>query len=129
MTKPKEILNSSDYSNYRNVRAAAVLFIFLSVFLVIGGLALLLAPPEPEQQKPVPPAVAFGLTVAGLAGVVAGVAIRRANRRLTPLIYTVGFIYLLYFPIGTIVSAVLLRGLARYLNSADEVKNAASPAS
>ena len=64
-----------------------------------------------------------------MAGVVAGVAIRRANRRLTPLIYTVGFIYLLFFPIGTIVSAVLLRGLARYLNSADEVKNAASPAS
>lgn len=55
MAKPKEILNPADYSNYRNVRAAAGLYIFLSVFLVLGGIALLLSSPEPEQQKPVPP--------------------------------------------------------------------------
>lgn len=129
MTTAKEILNPADYSNYRNVRAAAVLYIFLSVFLVLGGIALLLSSPEPEQQKPVPPVVAIGLTAAGVAGFVAGLAIRRGNRRLTPLIYTVGFLYLIYFPIGTIVSVVVLRGLARYLNSADEVKNAATLAS
>ena len=129
MTNAKEILNPADYSNYRNVRAAAVLYIFLSVFLVLGGIALLLSSPEPEQQKPVPPVVAIGLTAAGVAGFVAGLAIQRGNRRLTPLIYTVGFLYLIYFPIGTIVSVVVLRGLARYLNSADEVKNAATPAS
>ncbi|PAW81396.1 MAG: hypothetical protein B9S33_16710 [Pedosphaera sp. Tous-C6FEB] len=129
MGKPKEILNPADYSNYRNVRAAAVLYIFLSVFLVLGGIALLLSSPEPEQPKPVPPVVAIGLAAAGVAGFVAGLAIRRGNRRLTPLIYTVGFLYLIYFPIGTIVSVVVLRGLARYLNSADEVKNAATPAS
>lgn len=129
MTNAKEILNPADYSNYRNVRAAAVLYIFLSVFLVLGGIALLLSSPEPEQQKPVPPVVAIGLAAAGVAGFVAGLAIRRGNRRLTPLIYTVGFLYLIYFPIGTIVSVVVLRGLARYLNSADEVKNAATPAS
>lgn len=129
MGKPKEILNPADYSNYRNVRAAAVLYIFLSVFLVIGGIALALSTPEPEQQKPVPPAVAIGLAAVGVAGIVAGLAIRRANRRLTPLIYTVGFLYLLYFPIGTIVSIVVLRGLARYLGSADAVRDAATPAS
>lgn len=129
MTTAKETLNPADYSNYRNVRAAAVLYIFLSVFLVLGGIALLLSSPEPEQQKPVPPVVAIGLTAAGVAGFVAGLAIRRGNRRLTPLIYTVGFLYLIYFPIGTIVSVVVLRGLARYLNSADEVKNGATPAS
>lgn len=73
--------------------------------------------------------MALGLTAAGVAGFVAGLAIRRGNRRLTPLIYTVGFLYLLFFPIGTIVSVVVLRGLARYLDSADEVKRVASPAS
>lgn len=129
MAKPKEILNPADYSNYRNVRAAAVLYIFLSVFLVIGGIALVFSSPEPEQPKPVPPAVAVGLAAVGVAGIVAGLAIRRANRRLTPLIYTIGFLYLLYFPIGTIVSIVVLRGLARYLDSADAVKNAATAAS
>ncbi len=125
MTKPKEILSPGDYSNYRNIRAAGVLFIFLSVFLVLGGLALLFATPEPGQ-KAVPPAVAMGLTVAGLAGVIGGIAIRRANRRQTPLIYTVAVLFLLYFPIGTVVSVVVLRGLDRYLNSAAEVKSAAS---
>ncbi len=129
MAKPKEILNPAEYSNYRNVRAAAVLYIFLSVLLVVGGIALLLSPPDPGEQKPVPPAVAVGLAAIGVAGMVAGLAIRRANRRQTPLIYTIGFLYLLYFPIGTSVSIVVLRGLARYLDSADAVKNAATAAS
>lgn len=129
MTNAKAILNPTDYSNYRNIRAAGVLYVFLSVFLVLGGIAQLLITPEPGEPEAIHPAFALSLIAVGVAGVMAGVAIRRGNRRMRPLIYFIGFLYLLYFPIGTIVSVVVLRGLPRHLDSSDVVKNSVPPAS
>ncbi len=125
MAKPKEILNASDYANYRNIRAAGALFIFLGILFVLGGIGLFLDP-EPGQQKTVHPAFPFGLMGAAVAGIIGGISCRRGNRRMAPLIYTVAVLYLLFFPIGTILGVVTLRGLARYFDSADAVRNAAS---
>jgi peptidoglycan/LPS O-acetylase OafA/YrhL len=127
MPRAKDILDRDDYKNYRNVRAVAVLFIVLGSVLLLGGLVLALSG-DPNPQEPMPPAVGFGMAFVGLAGAVGGIAVIRGSRRWAPLTYIMAALYLLGFPVGTILSVVLFKGLSRYLDSFDRVRLANSKA-
>lgn len=125
MAKAQDILSREDYKNYRNVRAVSVLFVLFGSVLVLGGVSLT-AVHAPNPQEQVHPAVAIGMAVVGMAGVVGGIATLRGSRRWSPLIYVLGAVYMLGFPIGTILSFVLFYGLARYLDCVERLRVAAS---
>ncbi|HEV3081869.1 MAG TPA: hypothetical protein VGY66_18965 [Gemmataceae bacterium] len=79
---------------------------------------------KPEPQRDVPPAAAIGIAIVGLAGVVGGIAALRGNRRWAKLAYVMAVPYLLGFPIGTILSYVVLSGMSQYLDSKERIKQA-----
>jgi hypothetical protein len=125
MAKPKDVLSPADYSNYRNVRAVSALFILIGGVLAMGGMASVFQK-NAQPQEPIQMAVPVGMAVAGLAGVIGGVATLRGSRRWAPLIYLMAAIYIFAFPIGTILSLALFMGLSRYLGSMERVRSAAT---
>lgn len=120
---PKDVLNESDYRNYRNIRAVATFFVILGTLILLGSMGMLFGE-DPDTGKKVPVVAAAIVFCMGVSGVVGGVAARRGNRKLAPLMYFMAFFYLFAFPIGTILSYVLFKGLSRYLDSADELRTA-----
>jgi hypothetical protein len=124
-SSPEEILSEAEYRNYRNVRAVALLFIVLGGVLFLGGVSLAKQGSRaPDEQ--VPPAVAAGIAVVGLTGAVGGVATRLGSRRWAPLVKVMACLYVLAFPLGTILSYTLLRGLSEYLDCVDRVRRASA---
>jgi hypothetical protein len=123
--KIREFLDQGDYSNYRNVRAAAVMFVALGTILMLGGLALSLMEPEPGHPAP-PKALGVLVLLVGAAGAVGGVAVFKANPQWSKLVYVMACLYVLAFPIGTILSAVMFVGLGRYLNNVARFREAAA---
>jgi small basic protein len=117
----KDVLSPDDYSNYRNVRAVSVLFVVFGSVLVLGGIGLALD----ENRRPpeqIHPAVGVGIAIAGLAGAIGGIAALRGSRRWAPLVYVMAALYVFGFPIGTILSIVMFKGLSRYLDSVERVR-------
>ena len=121
MAGPRDLLSNDDYKNYRNVRAASVLFVVLGSVLVLGGIAMALGE-HADTEEPVHPMVGIGIAVVGLAGAIGGAAALMGSRRWAPLIYLMAAIYVFGFPIGTIVSFVVLTGMSRYLRSVEFVR-------
>jgi hypothetical protein len=121
MADPKEVLSPDDYSNYRNIRAVSILFVVLGSILVLGGIGLAFDK-ERSSQEQIHPAIAVGIAIAGLAGAIGGIAALRGSRRLAPLVYVMAALYVFGFPIGTILSLVMFKGLSRYLNSVERVR-------
>ncbi len=121
MAKPRDVLSELAYKNYRNVRAAALLFIIVGSILFLGGIAVA-TKEEPERRMH--PALAIGIGVVGLCGVVGGIATRRGSRSWAPLVKVMAWLYIWAFPIGTILSWTLLDGLSQYLKSIDRIRRA-----
>jgi len=112
MAKPKDALSAAEYSNYRNIRAVAYLFVVMGAIFVLAGLGSLAQPapsnpPPAGVSAPAPPEFAAFLAVIGAFGVVGGIATLRGSPKVAPLIYVMAVPYLLAFPIGTILSVVL----------------------
>jgi len=124
MAKPKEVLSPEDYKNYRNVRAAAVLFVVFGGIFVAGGIGMA-TQQKADPKRDLPRAVVVGIAIVALGGVVGGIAALRGNRRWGKLAYVMAVPYLLVFPIGTIMSYIVLSGLSRYLDSKERVRQAA----
>lgn len=126
MAKPKEVLSPSDYRNYRNIRAVSVLFIVLGSIFALAGFVTAIAGTPPESRRPgreeVPTWAAALMGVVGLCGAVGGAAARRGNRRFAVLVYVMAFLYLFAFPVGTILSYVMFKGLPRYLDSVEQFR-------
>ena len=121
MAHAKAVLNADEYSNYRNIRAVSWLFVILGTILVLGGVVGAVAKnPNPQEQLPV--AAAIGIVIVGLAGTVGGVAALRGNRRLASIVYVMAALYVFAFPVGTILSIVMFRGLSRYLDSRERLQ-------
>jgi peptidoglycan/LPS O-acetylase OafA/YrhL len=116
VASPREILDDNEYSNYRNIRAISVLFVLLgSVFLMAGiGIA---AGKTKGNEDEIPPAVGVVIAVAGAAGIVGGIAALGGSRRWSRLSYVMAVVYLFAFPIGTLLSFIMLKGLSNYLFS------------
>ena len=122
MANPKDVLGADDYSNYRNIRAVSVLFVILGSVLVLGGTVAAIAKnPNPQEQLPV--AAAVCILIVGLTGAVGGVAALRGSRRLASLVYVMAALYVFGFPIGTILSIVMFKGLSRYLSSLERLRS------
>jgi hypothetical protein len=121
VANPKDILSPDDYSNYRNVRAVSVLFVVLGSVLVLGGVGLALDENKRSQEQ-MHPAVVAGIALVGLAGAVGGIAALRGSRRWAPLVYVMAALYVFGFPLGTILSIVMFKGLSRYLDSVEQVR-------
>lgn len=126
MADPKDLLEPAAYRNYRNVRAAAAFFILLGGLVLLGGIASATGPEEGSGPPP-PLVVSIGLALAGLAGVVGGIVIRRGGRGWSPLIWVTAVVYLLFFPLGTLLGYVVLKGLPRYWESVQRIREEAVP--
>lgn len=113
-TDPEDILSPSEYRNYRNVRAVSKLYVVLGSLIALAGLAALTDKENPAPDK-APPAFGALLLVVGLCGAFGGIATLRRSKRWAPLVYVMGVLYILAFPLGTILSYVLLSGLSKYL--------------
>jgi hypothetical protein len=124
MAKAKEILSPEDYTNYRNVRAAAVLFVFFGSIFVLGGIGLATGH-DPDPQQGIGPAGAIVFAaIFGLGGVVGGIAALRGNRRWAKLAYVAAVPYLFLVPLGTMMSYIVARGFSRYLDSKERLRQA-----
>jgi hypothetical protein len=66
--------------------------------------------------------------VVGLAGAIGGVAVFIGNQRWSKLVYVMAALYVLAFPLGTILSAVMFIGLGRYMNDISRFRQASSAA-
>lgn len=122
MGHPQHVLGAEEYTNYRNVRAVSVLFVLLGSILMLGGIGLA-TNKEPSPQQKVPLAGAIGIAVAGMAGAIGGFAALRGNRRWAYLAYGMAALYILAFPIGTVLSWAMFKGLPRYLESVERLRN------
>ena len=123
MARPEDVLSETAYTNYRNVRAVALLFIILGSILCLAGISLV-AGNERQNTDQIHPLLALPLVAVGLAGAVGGVATRRGSRQWAPLVKVMAWLYLFAFPIGTILSYTLLSGLPKYLKSIDRIREA-----
>lgn len=100
-----------------------MLFVLLGAILAFGGTALALGGAEDEETSPVVWGV---MALAGVAGVVGGIATFRGNAKWAPLAYVMAALYLFMFPIGTILSYIMLTRLSGYLRSVKRLREAAS---
>lgn len=123
MAKAKEVLSTEEYTNYRNVRAAAVMFVLIGSIATLYGIAVATGK-IPDPKRDLPPALAFAMAIIGLAGAVGGLAALLGSRRWARLAYVMAVPWLLGFPVGTIMSFVMLTGLSRYLDSKERVRRA-----
>jgi hypothetical protein len=121
MANPKEVLKPEDYTNYRNIRAVSILFIFFGSIYALAGIGAALDTSKPFQER-LPPIYAVGLSLVGLSGAVGGVAALRGDRNWAPLAKIMAGVYILAIPVGTILGIVMLRGLSRYLDSVDRIR-------
>src|SRR5262245_51439700 len=121
--KPSESLPPKDYRHYRNVRAVALWFIVLGSIFVLAGLSMFFVDDSKRdpQREEVPKPVCIVIAAVGLCGIVGGVATRRGNRTWGGYIKVMAVPYLFFFPIGTILSYILLTGLPRYFDSIDMI--------
>jgi hypothetical protein len=124
MAKPKEVLSPEDYKNYRNVRAVAVLFVVFGGLIFFPAGIVIATQRKQDPRQDIHPAVAIGMSIAGFAGAVGGIAALRGSRRWAKVAYVMAVPYLLVFPVGTIMSYIMLSGLSRYLESKERVRKA-----
>src|SRR5271163_905522 len=110
MAKIEAFLSQPDYRHYRNVRAAADMFVVLGGILTLGGGAMLTVHPH-DGRTPPPAILALAILIIGLAGAIGGISVVVGNQRLSKLIYVMACLYVLAFPIGTILSLVIFTGL------------------
>jgi hypothetical protein len=121
MANPKDILTAEDYTNYCNIRAISFLLVIFGSIYALGGVGAALDKSGPPKDR-VPLAFGVGLSLVGLSGAIGGVAALRGNRRWAPLAQVMAAVFIIGFPVGTILGIVMLRGLSRYLDSLDRIR-------
>lgn len=124
MKRPKEVLSPEDYTNYRNIRAIAILYLPLAVCLLLIGFGTAFI----DMGVGAKPAAfvikytfSFLVVLWGLAGLVGAVAVLQGSTKWSSLVWTVGGMYMAFFPLGTLLSIIFFRGLKKYYLSIDEI--------
>ena len=119
----RDFLSEAEYKKYRNVRAAAAMFVVLGGIFLLTGIALLSIDPQ-NGHAPPPKVVAILLAVIGSAGFIGGAAVFFGNRRWSKLIYVTATLYVFAFPLGTILSVIIFINLGRYMDDVARFRQA-----
>ncbi len=122
--RPEDILTPKQYVNYQHGRILSGLFVFFGCIFTLVGIAQAVASTTGPGQEPLPPMFWVAFVIAGLAGVVGGVAAYRGNRAWARLAYLFAALLVFGCPIGTIVSILWLIGLSRYMDAWERVRRA-----
>jgi len=120
--KSDYLLSSDENSNYRSIRAIAWLFIVKGLFYLWCAYVLL---PENsfEYDRRYSPYIEILILVWGIMGVVGGIVTLYGERKVSVLMYACAIAFLLAFPLGTLLSMVMLRGIGKYLQSVEKLQN------
>lgn len=119
--KASQVLEAAEYRNYRNIRTISVLFVLVGGLFALAGTAVAIAGPDADDQ---PRVVFVIMAIVGATGVVGGIATWRGNPKWAPLAYVMASMYLFAFPVGTILSYIMLTRLSKYLKSAKRLREA-----
>lgn len=92
----------------RNIRAICILYILLGAIAVLAGTALFF-----DDSGEIPRVAAGLILVLGLCGVVSAVGVLRRKSWGVPFCQIVSAVYLLNFPIGTILGAYFLWNIGK----------------
>lgn len=93
----------------RNIRAICILYILFGSIAVLGGISMAFD----KTMSPVVPLLAFAL---GLGGVVSAIGVLRRQTWGVLFCQIVSALYLLSFPIGTILGAYFLLNIGKVKN-------------
>ena len=92
----------------RNIRAICILYIVFGSLAVLGGVGMLF-----DDSGEIPKWVACLVSGLGLCGVISAVGVLRRRTWGVPFCQVVSGIYLLSFPIGTILGAYFLLNIRK----------------
>jgi len=107
-----------------------MLYIVLAIFIAFGGVGFGIMF---SSLKVSGTAIAIGIGISGLlllmavGGLLGAIAILRGNRKWSPLVWAVAAFYLGVFPLGTILSVIMFRGLRSYFDSIEQIRLARNP--
>ncbi len=92
----------------RNIRAICILYVFFGSIAVLGGIGILCA--NNEKISPVIGCVPLAL---GLAGVISAIGVLRRRTWGIPFCQIISALYLMGFPIGTILGGYFLVNIGK----------------
>lgn len=120
--KAEYLLSSDEFSNYRIIRAIAWLFLLKGlIFLVFTYYAL--KDDAVNNKREFEPYLIFFALMWGISGVVGGTATLWGSRKLVILMYGGALPYVLFIPVGTFLSVLMMKGIREYLASVDKINN------
>jgi len=93
----------------RNIRAICLLYLLFGTIAVLAGIGLLFDQSQPQAS----PFLAWGILVGGCAGVVSAIGVLRKRSWGILVCQIVSAVYLLSFPIGTILGAYFLLNIGK----------------
>lgn len=93
----------------RNIRAICILYIVLGSIAALGGFVMLLFDDSGEIPKP----IAGTIFVCAVGGVISALGVLRRQRWGVPFCQIISAIYLINFPIGTILGAYFLLNIGK----------------
>ena len=126
MLKQSDFPEPSDYKNYRNIRAVAILYVVLGWLILTSGVVVSMIEFKPGVEGP-PGWLTYLMIALGLCGQIGGLAVLVGARRLSMVIYGIAIFYLFVFPVVTILSMVMINGLPKYLRNLRLVQEQRGP--
>jgi len=93
----------------RNIRAICILYVVFGAIAVLGGIGML---SDPKDTK-VSPSVAWAVVLGGSAGLISAIGVLRKSTWGIPVCQIVSALYLLGFPIGTILGGYFLLNIGK----------------
>ncbi|MBP3960246.1 hypothetical protein J8F10_33890 [Gemmata sp. G18] len=92
------------------------------MFVLLGVVRTIVTRSEPTADPPT--ALWAILAVAGLAGIIGGVAAFRGNKTWARLAYLFVMVLVFGCPVGTIVSVLWLLGISRHMAACEKIRRA-----
>ena len=93
----------------RNIRAICILYVVFGVIAILAGISMLSDPKGTE----VSPGVAWAVILGGIIGVISAIGVLRKTTWGIPVCQIVSAVYLLGFPVGTILGGYFLLNIGK----------------
>jgi hypothetical protein len=114
-------LLGNDYPIYRVVLIINAFCLVLGLLFSMGMLATAVMKPPPGRAPP-ETWVTVLMAVMGVGGLIGGIGVLCGSRRWSLLIHGITIPLLLVFPIGTLISGVMIARLGRYFDCCDRIR-------